>query len=126
MKNREKYAEEIKNYKGEDFCKEFIRPIILKRAQGAHGCGVGCSRCTMLQMLWLEEECMEEVDWSKVAVDTPILVRDSKTGNWIKRHFAKFKDGEVHAWFLGGTSWSSDDKTYGWRYAKLAEMDGAE
>ena len=104
MKNREKYAEEIKNYKGEDFCEEFIRPIILKRAQRAHGCGVGCSRCTMLQMLWLEEECMEEVDWSKVAVDTPILVRDYNPDNWHKTYFAKFESGKVYAWCDGGTS----------------------
>lgn len=30
MKNREKYAEEIRNYRGRDFCGEFIKPTILK------------------------------------------------------------------------------------------------
>ena len=31
MKNREKYAEEIKNYNGTNFCKDFIKPIIYKQ-----------------------------------------------------------------------------------------------
>lgn len=122
MKNREKYAEEIKNYNGTNFCKDFIQPVVFNR----DNCNlVACGMCAMLTALWLDEEYEEpEVDWSKIAVDTPILVRDSKTGNWIKRYFAKFKDGKVHAWSLGGTSWSSDDRIYDWKYAKLAEMEG--
>lgn len=64
MKNREKYAEEIKNYNGKNFCREFIKPIILKR----ESCnGLSCERCAMLQMLWFEEEYTEPIiDWSKV------------------------------------------------------------
>ena len=125
MKNREKYAEEIKNYKGEDFCEEFIRPIILKRAQRAHGCGVGCSRCTMLQMLWLEEECMEEVDWSKVAVDTPILVRDFEYEEWRDRYFARYENETIYVWCDGRTSWSAYDNSdvTSWEYVKLAERE---
>ena len=74
----------------------------------------------------MEEYEEPETDWNKVEVNTPILVRDSKTGNWIKRHFAKFKDGKVHAWSLGGTSWSSDDEANGWRYAKLAKREESD
>ena len=123
MKNREKYAEEIKNYKSEDFCKEFIRPIILKRAYGSHGCGMECSRCTMLQMLWLEEEYVEEVDWSKVAIDTPILVRDSEEGEWNKRYFARYENGALYAWGDGRASWTAYDNSdvTSWEYAELAE-----
>ena len=67
MKNYEKYADEIKEYKGDDFCCSFIRPYILK----ADNCSdMPCSRCQMLQTLWLLEDCEEsEVDWSKVKVD---------------------------------------------------------
>lgn len=61
-----------------------------------------------------------ETDWSQVAVDTPVLVRDRENGTWCKRHFAKFKDGKVHTWSYGGTSWSSKEET-SWKYAKLAE-----
>ena len=62
-----------------------------------------------------------EIDWSKVAVDTPILVKDSENNNWFKRHFAKYENGKVYAWSDGGTSWSCDNGTVDWKYAKLAE-----
>lgn len=68
------------------------------------------------------------VDWSKVAVDTPILVSDVERNvekqEWVKRYFAFFKDGKVYAWVGGATSWSADgDKdVLGWEYAKLAEV----
>ena len=123
MKNREKYADEIKNWQGKDFCGEFIKPIILKKE---NCCGMGCQRCRMLQLLWLEEEYTEpEIDWSKITVDTPILVRNSETGDWRKRYFAKFKDGKVYAWFYGKTSWTSDEIS-GWEYAKLAEREDSD
>ena len=63
------------------------------------------------------------VDWSKVAVDTPILVgNDNKT--WFKRYFARYEDGKVYAWLNGKTSWSSiSEFSFGnWKYAKLAEV----
>ena len=66
--------------------------------------------------------CKEEpeIDWSTVAIDTPVLVKNREDGTWCKRHFAKFKDGKVHVWSYGGTSWSSNEDT-SWEYAKLAE-----
>lgn len=64
------------------------------------------------------------VDWSKVPVDTPILVRDFETSKWEKRYFAFFENGRVHAWCGGTTSWSNENitRTISWRYAKLAEV----
>ena len=64
------------------------------------------------------------VDWSKVAVDTPILVRDFETSKWEKRYFAFFENGRVNAWCGGTTSWSNENitRTISWRYAKLAEV----
>lgn len=121
MKNREKYADKIINYKGSNFCNEFVIPTILKSCE----CLGSCERCIMLQLLWLEEEYEEpEVNWSKVAVDTPILVRNSETEDWHKRYFAKFKDGKVYTWSYGRTSWNSDDATINWEHAKLAEQEG--
>lgn len=124
MTNAEKYREEIENfnYNKTSFCKVFVEPKILK-GKGL-SCGrMSCNHCRMLQMLWLMDEYEEqEVDWSKVAVDTPILVRDSDNENWLKRHFAKYEDGKVHAWAGGNTSWTeSEQRTWAWRYAKLAE-----
>ena len=64
------------------------------------------------------------VDWSKVAVDTPVLVRDFEEMKWGKRHFAFFKDGKVHTWDGGVTSWTCENPNcvMSWKYAKLAEV----
>jgi hypothetical protein len=64
------------------------------------------------------------VDWSKVAVDTPILVRDFEDMKWGKRHFAFFKDGKVYTWDGGVTSWTCENTNcvMSWKYAKLAEV----
>ena len=74
---------------------------------------------------WLKQEHVEQVDWSKVKVDTPILVKNTEKEEWKKRHFAKFVDGKVYAWNDGATSWTVDDEydvTF-WKYAKLAESE---
>lgn len=69
-------------------------------------------------------EYLGAVDWSKVAVDTPILVRDDCDEEWVKSYFASYKNGEVRAWMGGRTSFSVRNKTdtFGWKYAKLAEV----
>lgn len=69
--------------------------------------------------------CLAAVDWSKVAVDTPILVRDSEEEAWRKRHFAKYENGIVYAWGYGATSWSAygSDNIIDWEMAKLAESE---
>ena len=120
MKNYEKYADEIREYNGDNFCKEFIKPYILE----ADNCnGIDCIRCGMLQKIWIMEEYEEpKIDWSKVEVDTPILVRQGKNGKWFERHFAKYENGDVYAWVDGQTSWTGDGVTE-WKYAKLAESE---
>ena len=120
MKNYEKYADEIRKYKGINICSEFIKPHILE----ADNCnGLDCQRCAMLQMIWLLEDYKEpETDWSKVAVDTPILVRQTKDGEWLRRHFAKYEGGIVYTWKDSHTSWTEDCMT-GWDYGKLAESE---
>ena len=64
------------------------------------------------------------IDWSKVKVDTPILVKQYEQDEWEKRHFAYFKDERVYAWLCGATSWSADYEgdTTNWNLAKLAEV----
>lgn len=81
--------------------------------------------CAARLILWLCEEYQEPpVDWSKVAVDTKVLV--SNSGNyWCKRYFAKRKDGRYYTWYKGATSWSNDQME-AWDYAKLAEEDADE
>lgn len=127
MKNYEKYADEIREYKvsrGGYFCNEFIMPHILEKDSCA---GIGCEHCHMLQTIWLLEDYEEpkepKVDWSKVEVDTPILVKEYEESKWTKRYFAKYEDGVVYAWNNGVTSWTANDDecVIVWKYAKLAE-----
>ena len=124
MKNYKKYADEIKKYKvnkDEYFCDEFIIPHILKKDSCA---SISCEHCHMLQLLWLMEEYEEqeepEIDWSKIKVDTPVLVKDRENEEWKKRHFAKYEFGRVHVWNNGSTSWSAC-RMYDYKYAKLPE-----
>ena len=118
MKNYEIYADEIREFKGGNFCRDFVLPHILKSDDCTY---VSCSDCGRRQMLWFVEEYEEpEVDWSQVEVDTPILVKYSELTNWQKRHFAKYKNGIVYAWNNGETSWTTVAMT-DWKYAKLAE-----
>ena len=120
MKNYEKYADEINGYKGFSFCKDFILPHVLKSDDCSD---ITCNACKMRQTLWLLEDCEEsEVDWSKVKVDTPLLVRNYKNGEWSKRYFAKYEDGKVYTWINGRTSWN-ETGIYAWNYAKLAESE---
>lgn len=70
-----------------------------------------------------EEE--PEIDWYKVSVDTPILVRDYEDQTWYKRHFAKYKNGKVYAWCDCGTSWT-ETRMSAWNIAKLAEEGDSE
>ena len=75
---------------------------------------------------WLFSEYKEpEVDWSKVKVDTPILVKTTEGKEWVRRYFAKYKNGEVYAGCDGATSWTADNEydVNPWKYAKLAESE---
>ena len=122
MKNYEKYAEEIREYKGDNFCIDFVLPNIIE----SNDCGGTCDVCRIVQMLWLLEDYKEpeepEVDWSNVKIDTPILVRDYEGQEWARRYFAKYENKTIYAWDGGRTSWSGDGVTE-WKYAKLAESE---
>lgn len=128
MTNREKYAEQIL-----DIACSGTRIAVEKNVMEPVPCqDISCqycyfrlkkgSRCDDACKEWCESEYKEpQIDWSKVPVDTPILVRDSQDEKWYRRYFAKFEDGIVYAWDDGRTSWSSlSDEAVDWKYAKLA------
>ena len=68
-------------------------------------------------------EFEEVIDWSKIPVDTKVLV--SKNGkDWSRRHFAEYKDGKVYCFNSGVTSFTVKegfflDEKAPWAYAKL-------
>ena len=62
------------------------------------------------------------VDWSKVAVDTPILIKGSF--EILKRYFAKYENGYVYFYSDGRTSWNYEETRKAEpRYVELAGGD---
>ncbi len=87
-------------------------------------CIASTTTCFETISKWADEEYIEptqQVDWSKVAVDTPILVSYNNV-DWRCRHFAKYEDNMIYAWGGGCTSYTTNE-AMDWKYAKLAEVD---
>ena len=131
MLNIEKYKDKLIELGVIDINKLAIKDGVPYRCNGVscddcdfknseNGCYIyGCSE-------WLFSEYEKpEVDWSKVKVDTPILVKNTEDGEWIKRYFAKLVEGKVYAWDGGATSWTANGEwdVNSWEYAKLAESE---
>ena len=127
MTNKEKYADKIIEIAA-------ISRLALKDGKPVPCAETRCLECGFLGTdytcnhkvhEWLNSEYVAPpVDWSKVAVDTPILVRDSEKESWRKRYFAKYYNGIVYAWGGGTTSWSSNrGNITNWEMAKLAESE---
>lgn len=112
MTNREKFAEQILDIAcgGSKIAvnKATLEPTsCYKLACGDCLFVFSDANCTGAREKWANSEYVEPpVDWSKVAVDTPILVTYNGTHSWVKRHFAKYENGRVFAWNQGTTSWS--------------------
>lgn len=131
MTNREKYAEQILDIAVTG------NTIAIDKKGNFYKCSdLECEDCIFSRFdqddcycsekikKWSEQEYVEPpVDWSKVPVDTKILVRGSEDGRWKRRHFARYESNIVFAWNRGCTSYSVDgyDDAAGWKYAKLAE-----
>ena len=62
----------------------------------------------------------ETIDWSKVPVDTKILVSNFGTKQY-KAYFAKYEDGKIYAWDSGRTSFTAgfENNMACWDYVKL-------
>ena len=130
MKNKEKYAKEI----FEIACNG-SKIAVNKNTNKLVPCSnLSCSNCSFNKgncreraKEWSESEYIDPpVDWSKVPVDTPILVRDEDEEKFKKRYFAKYENGKVYAWNTGITSWTADGEYFTpWDCAKLAEPNNA-
>ena len=82
---------------------------------------------TLDEILHMEFEEIVDVDWSKVQVDTKILVSgDGK--DWYRRYFAKYENGIIYAFPDGLSSFTDCYKpecgyrrVCAWKYGKLYE-----
>lgn len=87
----------------------------------------GNGDCRDARKKWANSEYVEPpIDWSKVAVDTPILVTDNGDYKWIKRYFARYENGRVYAWDGGRTSWSDGEHATPWELAKLPHKENSD
>lgn len=125
MKNREKYKNELLESCTSGTFDTFFDKYISTTYHCCTYDNTTLDKIIILTMLWLDEEYQApEVDWSKVNVDTPILV-STNGQDWNHRHFAEYRDGRVCAFDGGTTSWTSNVSTE-WEYAKLAEPQKPE
>lgn len=128
MLNREAYKDTLDNL--------LARIIAVVDGEPVRCCGASCERCLFQDSCgkpkhkkeiidWLNAEYQgPPVDWSKVPIDTPVLV----SGNgkkWYRRYFAGIRNGNKEAYDVGATQWSAyDNRTCAWPFMKLA--DGKE
>lgn len=123
MTNFEKYIDDFIFASAEnDLCAGFIEPVILN-PRFIYCQDIKCEDCRKMVKDFMQEEYKgAPVDWSKVAVDTPIFVRDYETVDWTPRYFARYENGKIFAWKDGTTSFTNQgERPIEWAYAKLAE-----
>lgn len=77
---------------------------------------------TLKQILYLDFKKVYDIDWSKVDVDTKILVSNGGL-RWYHAHFAKFENNTIYTFTDGATSFTYGYYGYSefepWKYAKL-------
>lgn len=96
MKNYEKYKDlVIESFKENSPCR--LCNTAFRGECIPTTCKEGRERITQ----WLDEEYAPQIDWSKVPVDTPVIIPNNK-----KRHFCKYEDNKVFIFADGVTSWS--------------------
>lgn len=125
MTNMEKYKDTLTDILSGVIAVVDGEPILCKNANCREclftkNCGKNEHKQEIID--WLNAEYQEpSVDWSKVPIDTPVLV--SSDGEiWYRRHFAGMRDGKPETYDLGATSWSADfQHTCTWKKVKLAE-----
>ena len=67
----------------------------------------------------------ERIDWSKVAIDTPILVRNDECNIWERGYFAGIGKDGIFVYPNGTTNFtqsSREDKPVVYKHARLAKL----
>lgn len=133
MTNLEKYKNEIINFNDDDqdICEDFIKKRILSSFGYTECEELSCTKCNMLQMIWLQEEYKEpriQPEVKRLKADDKVLV--SMDGvHWQRSYFKEYDaiSGKVVVFTDGATSWSNNDcATRKFSYAKLPEENGGK
>lgn len=126
MTNYEKYKDIIEKFTDNDVAFDKSKNKIVKCVQiDCDDCAfyVDYDDCKLGAMKWAAEEYEEpEVDWSKVPVDTPVLVSDNNR-DWYHGHLAKVVENQPYIWRDGRTSWTNNGNDVLYKYIKLAEVE---
>ena len=84
--------------------------------------------CGDARRKWLDQPAFDpekDIDWSKVPVDTPVIVWN--TDEEYRRYFSGIKDGRFSAYSDGRTSWSSiTGNICHWNHCKLYIQEDVE
>lgn len=85
--------------------------------------------CIKAREDWLDQSVFDpekDIDWSKVPVDTPVLVWSSENCQY-KRYFSGIKNGFFSTYTDGRTSWSSTTGNIcSWSHCKLYRPEDVE
>lgn len=107
-------------------CKDTILCNTCKRKQkNGQDCLNTNARCSDLILYnWLEAEHLSDkaVDWSKITVDTKVMVSHDGV-NWRKAYFSRYENNKVFVFNAGRTSWNKLDcnSEIFYEYVKLVE-----
>ena len=84
--------------------------------------------CIKAREDWLDQPVFDhekDIDWSKVPVDTPVIVWN--TDEEYRRYFSGIKDGRFFAYADGRTSWSSTTGNIcSWSHCNLYRQEDVE
>lgn len=124
MTNREAYKDTLDEMLAVMIAVVKGKPVPCEDTEDCRECDFygKCTEKEDVALNWLNAEYQEpSVDWSKVPIDTPVLV----SGNgkkWYRRYFAGIRNGNKEAYDVGATPWSVyDNRTCAWPFMKLAE-----
>lgn len=132
MLNKEKYIDKIIEIAIDDSNSLAVKasePVTCSSLRGCVGCDF-CNyddtvyeTCSVAVKEWLNKEYIEpeSIDWTKIPVNAPVLVKNNENNDWTKRYFCKFEDGKVYTWMYGATSLTANGQCCSWNYVKLAE-----
>lgn len=110
---------------------EFLRKkeTICNSVESCEECPIteGKERCTNVNLTQKQVDLImawkSPVDWSKVPIDTRVVVWDVEARKH-RRYFAKYQDGKIYTYPSGATSWSCEfDHLIRWGYGRIAEED---